>query len=117
MEKILEAKARREAEKEAERLEGLEILAKAKAEIEEDKQKAMERTMWHRRNNEGSFIFTPSLFTLTHTYVSLSVHDRLFSSLILLSHSFSAMTKANIELQALRAELAKEEAKEDAKVC
>ena len=80
MEKIVDAQARRAAVKEAERLEGVEILAKSKAEIEEDKAKAWDRTMWHRRNNE-------------------------------------AMTKANIELQALRAELAKEEAKEDAKVC
>lgn len=53
-EQLAKVEARKAAERQAEMAEGQEILDRSKAEIEEDRQKAWERKMWHRKNNEGT---------------------------------------------------------------
>ena len=53
IEQLAEVRARRAAQREAEAIEGQQILARAKGEVEEDRQKAEERKNWHRQNNLG----------------------------------------------------------------
>jgi len=55
IEQLAEVNARRAAQRQAEAIEGQEILARAMAEVEEDKQKALERKNWHRQNNMGEY--------------------------------------------------------------
>lgn len=55
-EQLAMVEARKKAEREAEAVEGQEILARSKAEIDEDRQKAWERKMWHKQNNEGEWV-------------------------------------------------------------
>ena len=52
-EQLAAVTARKAAEKEAARLEGLDILRRSMEEVEVDKKKAWDRRMWHKRNNEG----------------------------------------------------------------